>query len=177
MNYPIVPMPPDLWPAVREIYREGIATGNATFETEVPDWETWDASHRKDCRLVALEPIDEAVAEFLIPFDKLTVLGWAALSPVSSRRVYRGVAEVSVYVAASARRRGVGKEMLQALVQESEVNGIWTLQAGIFPENAASISLHRFCGFRDVGVRRRIGRLGETWRDVVLMERRSATVG
>lgn len=177
MNYPIVPMPPDLWPAVREIYREGIATGNATFETEVPDWEKWDASHRQDCRLVALEPIDEAVAEFLIPFDKLTVLGWAALSPVSSRRVYRGVAEVSVYVAASARRRGVGKEMLQALVQESEVNGIWTLQAGIFPENAASISLHRFCGFRDVGVRRRIGRLGETWRDVVLMERRSATVG
>ena len=171
MNYPIVPVPPDLWPAVREIYREGIGTGNATFETEVPDWEKWDTNHRKDCRLVALEPIDEAVAEFLIPFDKLTVLGWAALSPVSSRRAYRGVAEVSVYVAASVRRRGVGKELLQALVRESEVNGIWTLQAGIFPENAASISLHRLCGFRKVGVRRRIGRLGETWRDVLLMER------
>jgi L-amino acid N-acyltransferase YncA len=177
MNYPIVPMPPDLWPAIREIYREGIATGNVTFETEVPDWEKWDSNHRKDCRLVALEPMDEAVAEFLIPFDKLTVLGWAALSPVSSRHVYRGVAEVSVYVAASARRRGVGKELLQALVQESEVNGIWTLQAGIFPENAASISLHRLCGFREVGARRRIGRLGDTWRDVLLMERRSATVG
>src|SRR6202158_1488818 len=156
MNYPIVPMPPDLWPAVREIYREGIVTGNATFETEVPDWEKWDSNHRKDCRLVALEPIDEAVGEFLIPFDKLTVLGWAALSPVSSRRVYRGVAEVSVYVAAPARERGVGKELLQALVQESEVNVIWTLQAGIFPENAASIALHKSCGFRKVGVRRRI---------------------
>jgi L-amino acid N-acyltransferase YncA len=177
MSYPIVPMPPDLWSAVRKIYLEGIASGNATFETEAPDWDKWDSSHRKDCRLVALEPIDEAVAGFLIPFDKLTVIGWAALTPVSSRRVYRGVAEVSVYVAAAARRRGVGKELLQALVQESEVNGIWTLQAGIFPENAASISLHKSCGFRKVGVRRHIGKLGDTWRDVILVERRSSTVG
>lgn len=177
MNYPIVPMPPDLWPAVREIYREGIATGNATFETEVPDWEKWDGSHRKDCRLVALEPIDETVAETLIPLGKLTVLGWAALSPVSTRRVYRGVAEVSVYVASAARGRGIGKELLQALVQESEVNGIWTLQAGIFPENSASISLHKSCGFQKVGIRRRIGKLNDVWRDVILMERRSAMVG
>jgi len=177
MDYPIVPMPPDLWPAVREIYREGIATGNATFETEVPDWEKWDSSHRKDCRLVALEPIDETVAETLIPLGKLIVLGWAALSPVTSRRGYRGVAEVSVYVSAIARGRGIGKELLQALVQESEVNGIWTLQAGIFPENTASISLHKSCGFRKVGVRRRIGKLGDIWRDVILMERRSAIVG
>lgn len=147
MSYPIVPMQPDLWPAVCEIYREGVATGNATFETELPSWEKWDCSHRRDCRLVALEPIDEAVAELLIPFGKLTVLGWAALSPVSSRHVYRGVAEVSVYVAASARGRGVGKELLQALVQESEVNGIWTLQAGIFSENAASLALRRSAGF------------------------------
>lgn len=177
MDYPIIPMSPDHWPAVREIYREGIATGNATFETELPDWEKWDSSHRKDCRLVAVEPIDEAVAEFLIPLGKLTVLGWAALSPVSSRRVYRGVAEVSVYVAAAARGRGVGKTLLQALVQESEVNGLWTLQAGVFPENMASITLHKSCGFRKVGIRRRIGKLADSWRDVILMERRSATVG
>ncbi len=177
MDYPILPMPPDSWPAVREIYREGIATGNATFETELPDWERWDNSHRKDCRLVALEPIDEAVAELLIPLSKLHVLGWAALSPVSSRRVYAGMAEVSVYVAAAARWRGVGKALLEALVQESEVNGVWTLQAGIFPENAASIALHKSCGFREVGVRRRIGKLGDTWRDVLMLERRSSTVG
>jgi L-amino acid N-acyltransferase YncA len=177
MNYPIVPMPPDLWPAVREIYREGIATGNATFETEVPDWEKWDGSHRKDCRLIALELRDETVAEVLVPLEGAKVLGWAALSPVSSRRVYSGVSEVSVYVATAARGRGVGKALLQALVKESEANGIWTLQAGIFAENAASISLHRSCGFREAGVRRRIGKLGDAWRDVILMERRSATVG
>ena len=137
MNYSVLPMLPDLWPAVREIYREGIATGNATFETELPDWEKWDSSHRKNCRLIAVEPIDEKA---LIPFERLNVLGWAALSPVSSRRVYAGVAEVSVYVAAAARGRGVGKALLQALVEESEQNGIWTLQAGIFPENRASIA-------------------------------------
>lgn len=176
MHYPIVPMPPDLWPAVREIYREGIATGNATFETDVPDWEKWDSSHRKDCRLVALEPRQEGIAEVLIPLDGAGVLGWAALSPVSLRTVYRGVAEVSVYVAAAARKRGVGKALLEALVRESEANGIWTLQAGIFPENTASIVLHQSCGFREVGVRRRIGKLGDTWRDVVLMERRSAAI-
>src|ERR1700687_408152 len=176
MNYPIVPMPPDLWPAVREIYREGIATGNATFETEVPDWEKWDSNHRKDCRLVALELRAEGIMEVLIPLEGAHVLGWAALSSVASRLVYAGVAEVSVYVAATVRGRGVGKALLQSLVQESEANGIWTLQAGIFPENAASISLHRLCGFREVVVRRRIGRFGDTWRDVLLMERRSATV-
>ena len=143
MDYPIVPMPPDLWPAVGEIYREGIATGDATFETELPAWEKRDSSHRKDCRLVALRPIDDDKAELLIPLGRLTVLGWAALSPVSTRRVYKGVAEVSVYVAAAARGRGVGMALLQALVQESEVNGIWTLQAGIFAENNAGLSLHK----------------------------------
>jgi phosphinothricin acetyltransferase len=102
MSYPILPMPPDLWPAVREIYREGITTGNATFETELPEWEKWDASHHKHCRLIALEPRDEAISEILIPLDGVRVLGWAALSPVSTRRVYAGVAEVSVYVAAAA---------------------------------------------------------------------------
>jgi L-amino acid N-acyltransferase YncA len=175
MHYPILPMPPDLWPAVREIYREGIATGNATFETEVPGWEKWDTGHRKDCRLVALEPFEKD-SELVIPLEKVAVLGWAALSPVSTRRVYAGVAEVSVYVAAAARGRGVGKALLQALVQESEVNGVWTLQAGIFPENVASVTLHSSCGFRQVGVRRRIGKLGDTWRDVLLMERRSPSI-
>jgi L-amino acid N-acyltransferase YncA len=177
MSYPILPMPPDLWPAVREIYREGITTGNATFETELPEWEKWDASHHKHCRLIALEPRDEAISEILIPLDGVRVLGWAALSPVSTRRVYAGVAEVSVYVAAAARGRGVGKALLQALVQQTEENGIWTLQAGIFPENTASIALHQSCGFREVGIRQRIGKLGETWRDVMLMERRSPAVG
>ena len=177
MDYPILPMPPDLWPAVREIYREGVATGNATFETELPDWERWDNSHRKDCRLVAVERFDEETEGVLISRNKLTVLGWAALSPVSARRVYRGVAEVSVYVSAAARGRGVGKALLQALVQESEVNGIWTLQAGVFPENTASVALHKSCGFRKVGVRRQIGKLGDSWRDVLLLERRSPSIG
>jgi L-amino acid N-acyltransferase YncA len=177
MDYPILPMPPDLWPAVREIYRQGIATGNATFETELPDWEKWDGSHHKNCRLIALEPRDEAITEVLIPFDGTGVLGWAALSPVSGRRVYAGVAEVSVYVEAGARGRGVGQSLLRGLVRESEANGIWTLQAGIFIENSVSIALHKTCGFREVGVRRRIGKLAETWRDVLVLERRSETVG
>src|SRR5579864_4825318 len=130
MSYPIVPMPPDLWPAVCEIYREGIATGNATFETELPSWEKWDSSHRKNCRLIALEPRDEAVPEVLVPLDGAQVLGWAALSPVSGRLVYAGVAEVSVYVAAAARRRGVGRALLQSLVQESEANGFGRSESG-----------------------------------------------
>ncbi|HYM79522.1 MAG TPA: GNAT family N-acetyltransferase [Candidatus Dormibacteraeota bacterium] len=177
MPYPIMPMPAELWSVVREIYREGIATGIATFETELPDWEKWDSSHRKDCRLVALDELYEDKADRLIPVSELKVLGWAALTPVSSRRVYRGVAEVSVYVAVAARGRGVGKALLHSLVQESEVNGIWTLQAGIFPENCASLALHKACGFREVGIRRRIGKLGESWRDVALLERRSSIVG
>jgi phosphinothricin acetyltransferase len=177
MEYSILPMLPDHWPVVREIYAQGIATGNATFETELPDWEKWDSSHRKDCRLVAVDELDEDKAEHLIPLAEFKVLGWAALSPVSSRRVYRGVAEVSVYVAAAARGRGVGKALLEALVQESEGNGLWSLQAGIFPENTASIELHKSCGFHKVGIRRRIGKLGDRWRDVLLLERRSLKVG
>jgi phosphinothricin acetyltransferase len=163
MIYQITPMQPDDWPTVREIYREGIATGHATFETEVPDWEKWDSGHRQDCRLIA------RIGE--------QVLGWAALSPVSGRCVYAGVAEVSVYVAAEARGSGVGKALLQALIEESELHHIWTLQAGIFPENAASIALHTSRGFREVGVRRHIGKRDEVWRDVLLLERRSSTVG
>jgi L-amino acid N-acyltransferase YncA len=167
-------MPPDLWPAVRQIYAEGIATGNATFETELPDWHKWDSSHRKDCRLVAVETGNK---ELPVSFAKIKVLGWAALSSASTRHVYRGVAEVSVYVASAARGKGIGKELLEALILESELNGIWTLQAGIFPENKASAALHRSCGFREIGIRRKIGALGNTWRDVLLLERRSSKVG
>jgi L-amino acid N-acyltransferase YncA len=158
---------PKHWESVRAIYAEGIATGNATFETELPSWEKWDLSHRQDCRLVA---VDAAASE-------RSILGWAALSPVSARRVYAGVAEVSVYVSTAARGRCVGKALMHALVEASETNGVWTLQASIFPENTASIALHKSFGFREVGVRRRIGKLGNVWRDVMLLERRSERVG
>jgi L-amino acid N-acyltransferase YncA len=151
------------WEAVRAIYREGIATGNATFETDVPDWEAWDKNHLPACRLVA-----KADGR---------VVGWAALTPYSSRRAYAGVAGLSIYVSASARGQGIGRTLLGALIEASEQAGLWTLQAGIFPENAASLALHRACGFREVGRRERIGRLNGVWRDVVLMERRSKVVG
>ncbi len=165
MEYSILPMLPEHWPAVREIYGQGIATGNATFETDLSDWEKWDSIHRKDCRLVAVETSNHHNA-----------LGWAALTPVSSRHVYRGVAEVSVYVGSSARGRGVGTALMQALIRESEAAGIWTLQAGIFPENTSSITLHKSCGFREVGVRQKIGTQKGVWRDVLLLERRSSVV-
>lgn len=177
MHCPILPMLPDHWPAVPEIYREGIATGNATFETEVPDWEKWDGNHLKNCRLDALESLEGDVGDCLTPLVQRKVLGWVALSPASGRRVYAGVADVSIYIANDARGRGTGKALLRALVEESEAQGIWTLQAGIFPENAASIALHKSCGFRKVGVRRKIGRLGDVWRDVLLLERRSVRIG
>jgi phosphinothricin acetyltransferase len=177
MEYLIIPMPQDLWPAVRDLYADGIATGNATFETDLPDWEHWDSSHLKSCRLVALDKSPENVGEGQFPPAAFNVLGWAALSPVSPRRVYRGVAEVSVYVAAAARGRGIGKALLKALVLESEVNGLWTLQASIFPENVASIRVHKSCGFRQVGIRHKIGKLGDRWRDTVLLERRSTNTG
>lgn len=151
------------WPSVREIYMQGIATGEATFETQPPDWEGWDRSHRADCRLVA--EVDGVVA------------GWAALTPVSGRCVYAGVAEVSVYVAEASRGRGLGRALLTALVAESEQTGVWTLQAGIFTQNRASIALHQRCGFRVVGVHERLGQMAGRWRDVLLMERRSQVVG
>lgn len=154
----------DDWPAAAAIYCEGIATGDATFETEVPEWEAWNAAHHSEARLVA--EIDGEV------------VGWAALSPVSSRSAYAGVAEVSVYVAKRVRGRGVGRALLGALVEASEACGVWTLQAGIFPENEASIAVHRRCGFRPVGVREGLGRAADgRWRDVVLLERRSDRVG
>ena len=159
----IEPMREEDWPAVRSIYEEGIATGEATFEAEPPKFEEWDRSHVDTCRLIARER-DE-------------VVGWAALSPVSDRCAYEGVGEVSVYVAAAARGRGVGGALLRALVACSEVEGFWTLQAGIVVENAASRALHARYGFREVGVRERIGKLDGRWRDVLLMERRSSSVG
>jgi phosphinothricin acetyltransferase len=151
------------WPAVRAIYEEGIATGHATFETAVPEWEAWNAARLPTCRLVARRG--------------RRVVGWAVLSPVSSRAVYSGVAEVSIYVAAPARGQGVGRALLKALIESSEAAGIWTLQAGIFPENEASVALHLGCGFRVVGRRERLGRHHGIWRDSLLLERRSSRIG
>ena len=153
---------PDDWPAVREIYEDGIRAGDATFETETPSWEGWDAAHPQ-LRLVAERDG--------------SIVGWAALSPASARRCYRGVGEVSVYVAEKTRGSGIGRELLDRLVERSEHAGYWTLTAGVFPENEASIRLHRACGFREVGVRERFGESGGVWRDVVLLERRTTRVG
>lgn len=153
------------WESVRSIYLDGIATGKATFETIAPTWEGWNANHLPFARLVATLPLTDQVR------------GWAALSAVSRRAVYAGVAEVSVYVAADARGLGIGKELMGRLIAESERNGIWTLQAGIFPENAASIVLHKTFGFKVVGIRARIGKLNGRWRDTVLLERRSQIIG
>ena len=159
----IEPLGPADADAVLRIYAEGIDTGIATFETRVPGWQEWLDEHLEDCRLVAR--------------DGGEVLGWAALSPVSDRCVYGGVAEFGVYVAATARGRGVGKVLLAALVESSEKAGYWTLQGGIIAENTASIALAESCGFRRVGRRERLGQLGDEWRDVVLVERRSSVVG
>ena len=151
------------WSAVRNIYLEGLATGNATFETQAPEWHDWDGHHLTSCRLVARSGD--------------WVGGWAALSPVSRRPAYSGVAEVSIYVASGARGMGVGKALLRELVHRSEESGVWTLQASIFPENAASIAIHKGCGFREVGYREGISTLHGHWRDTVIMERRSKVVG
>ena len=157
----IRPLEPTDWPSVRTIFEEGITTGDATFEVEAPSWEQWDRAHLGSLRLAAEE--------------NGSVVGWTALSPYSRRECYGGVAEESVYVSAAARGRGIGRALLERLIDESERAGFWTLEAGIFPENEASIALHRRCGFRVVGVRERIGRrpCDGAWRDVVLMERRS----
>jgi L-amino acid N-acyltransferase YncA len=159
----IRPLQSDDWEAVRAIYQEGIESGWATFETTSPDWESWDAKHRADCRLVA-----EIGG---------TVAGWAALAPVSSREAYAGVAEVTVYVGSIWQRRGVGAALFRELIEVSEDAGLWTLQAVMFPENKASVALHSKLGFRTVGRRNRIGKLGGKWRDTVVLERRSPRVG
>lgn len=160
----LLPLQAAHYPAVAAIYAEGIATGQATLNTEVPGWEAWDAAHLLHSRWVA-----EGEAG--------TMDGWAALTPVSGRCVYSGVAEVSVYVAATSRGRGIGRQLLRQLILDSEENGIWTLQAGIIRENTPSLLLHEQVGFRLVGTREKLGQLHGQWRDVCLLERRSAVVG
>jgi L-amino acid N-acyltransferase YncA len=149
--------------SVKDIYQQGIDKGNATFEARAKEWDEWNSSMLQFCRLVAVE--------------NGQVVGWAALSPVSTRCVYAGVAEVSVYVASEAHGKGVGQALLSKLVEESEKEGFWTLQAGIFPENETSIALHQKNGFRILGLREKLGKMGGKWRDVVLLERRSRVVG
>ncbi|WP_394674983.1 GNAT family N-acetyltransferase [uncultured Chryseobacterium sp.] len=148
---------------VAEIYRQGLATGMATFQNEVPSWEEWDRTHLAFCRMAASE--------------NNKILGWAALTPVSARTVYAGVAEVSIYLAEEERGKGIGTLLLNALIGQSEANGIWTLQSGIFSENKGSIRLHEKCGFRQVGYRERIAKKNGIWKDTVLMERRSKITG
>ncbi|MGA9225264.1 MAG: N-acetyltransferase family protein [Mesobacillus sp.] len=151
------------WEQVRAIYLEGIATGQATFQMVAPSWEEWDRGHVYECRIVARY--------------NGKVVGWAALTPVSSRCVYNGVAEVSVYVSQSVVGKGVGSKLLNNLILRSEEQGFWTLQSSIFPENAASIKIHIKNGFRELGRRERIGKMDGVWRDTVLLERRSDKVG
>ena len=162
-DFSIGEMLPADWEAVRAIYAEGIATGNATIETEPPTWEAWDARHLRHCRLVARRGG--------------SVVGWVALGPYSGRCAYNGVAEVSIYIAERARSQGIGHALLDAAIAESERHGVWTLQAGIFPENTISVALHTKCGFRIVGTRERLGKLNDIWRNVVFLERRSTVAG
>jgi L-amino acid N-acyltransferase YncA len=159
----VQPMTAADWPAVRAIYEEGIATGDATFETDVPSWEAWNDAHLPEHRFVARRGTQ--------------VLGWIAAIPVSSRCVYSGVVEHSVYVAQHARGQGVGRALLEALIESTEAAGIWTIESGVFPENATSLALHEACGFRRVGIREQIGVHHGRWRDVVLIERRSVLAG
>ena len=163
MRLVIETMHPTDWEQVRAIYLEGIATRNATFETEAPDWKRWHAAHLSFGRLVAR--VDNEL------------LGWGALSPVSDRRCYAGVAEASVYVQADHWGQGIGEALLRGVIEVSEKHGVWTLQAGIFPENLTSLAVARKCGFREVGKRERLGKLHGVWRDVLLLERRSKVVG
>jgi L-amino acid N-acyltransferase YncA len=162
MDVRVAPLTPEHWPDTARIYAEGIATGNATFETDVPDWERWDAAHLSEHRFVATRDGD--------------VVGWTAVSPVSDRCAYGGVVEDSVYVAGSAQGAGVGRLLLERLIESTEGAGIWTIQSGIFPENDASVRLHQRVGFRIVGRRARLGKLHGVWRDVLLVERRSEVV-
>jgi phosphinothricin acetyltransferase len=165
----VVPFTRDHWPAVHRIYAEGIASGHATFTDEPPSWDEFDATRLRGHRLLAVDASGAA-------------LGWVAVTYVSGRAVYRGVVEHSIYVAGDARGRGVGRHLLQALIDDTERAGIWTIQTGIFPENTASLALHHALGFRTVGTRERVGLMtygpmAGTWRDVIAIERRSATVG
>jgi L-amino acid N-acyltransferase YncA len=159
----IISIHKDHFPEIAEIYRQGLETGNATFETTLPTWEDWDKAKLKHSRLAAV--IND------------TVVGWAALSSVSDRCVYGGVAEVSIYISNDHQGKGIGKALMLKLIEDSERNGIWTLQSGMFPENEATVALHKSAGFRIIGQREKIGKLGNIWRDTILMERRSKTIG
>ena len=159
----IAPMLKEQWKDVSRIYLKGIETGVSTFEKEVPAWSKWNTSHLKDCRWIALK--------------NGKVAGWAALSKISDRSCYKGLAEVSIYVDPSFHHQGIGSLLLEKLISSSEKHGIWTLQAGIFPENTSSINLHRKSGFRIVGIREKLGKLDDAWKDIILMERRSKKVG
>lgn len=159
----IRPMAPTDWEAVARIYKEGIDTGFATFETEIPTYESWDSAHMDSCRLIAAK--NGAVA------------GWAALSPVSSRCVYGGIGEVSIYIDRDSRGKGVGRLLMEALIRASEAEGLWTIQSGIFPDNEGSIALHRKMGFRYIGKREKVGQLHGIWKDNLLFERRSTIIG
>lgn len=162
MHFEIALMTKADWPQVAEIYRQGIASGNATFEQDVPSWERWLCNHITPCNLVA-------------KYED-TVLGWVSLAPISGRCVFTGVAEVSIYLAKAYQGQGLGYALLTKEITVAEENGFWTLESGIFPENKGSIELHKKCGFRIVGTRERIGKMPGTnrWRDIILMERRSA---
>ena len=151
------------WLHVAKIYQQGINTGNATFEQNIPDWELWNKNHLSNCRLVAEIEND--------------IVGWAALSSVSSRCIYEGVAEVSVYVSSNLQGKNIGGQLLQKLIIESENHNIWTLQSSIFRENVASIKIHLNNGFREIGFREKVGKMNNVWRDAVLLERRSKKVG
>jgi len=162
MDLKIIPLQEKHWPEIKKIYQQGIATKIATFETECPEWQIWDKKFLQICRYVAVNE---------------HVLGWATLSATSAREVYRGVAEVTVYVHENERGKSVGRRLLGKLISESEQNGFWTLQASIFPENIASLKLHKSLGFREIGFRERIAKLDENWRNTLLLERRSQVVG
>ncbi|MEO8173816.1 MAG: N-acetyltransferase family protein [Sediminibacterium sp.] len=159
----IAPLTIDHWAQVKAIYESGIAIGNATFQTTSPGWQEWDDSHIKTSRIVLI--------------DGDAVLGWAALTPVSGRCVYAGVAEISVYVLPLVQGKGFGKQLLEALISQSEQNNTWTLQADIFPENKASLKIHQDTGFRIIGTREKIGKMNNIWRDTILLERRSKIIG
>jgi L-amino acid N-acyltransferase YncA len=159
----IKPLEAHHWNDVKRIYEEGIATRNATFETSAPSWDAWNSAHLKSCRFVVL--------------DGDVVAGWAALTPVSGRCVYAGVADISIYVSEIYRGKKIGSMLLRQLIASSELEGLWTLQAGIFPENRASVALHERNGFYLIGARQKIGKMDNVWRDTLLLERRSKTVG
>jgi phosphinothricin acetyltransferase len=163
MGLQIISFRPDDWPAIAEIYRLGLLTGNATFETEVPSFEAWDQKLHPHLRWVACYGN--------------TVAGWAGLMPVSARKAYAGVAEVSIYIHPEFAGKGIGKKLMQHLIAESERAGIWTLHASLFPENTASVRLHESSGFRKVGYREKIAQLDDVWRDTVIYERRSTKAG